>query len=324
MSNSIFPSPFRGLAYTVTKTPEFSTIVQKSPAFVDLRIAQSQNPAWSYQLIYEVLFADVARSTGAFAPYSDLQELMGFYLARQGMFDDFLLNDVDDNTVTNQAMQLVSDATNPISAAVVGSSAGTGFVTGDYVSVVGGGGTGGVLQVSLAISGAISTLAIVNGGSGYTTTTGAALVALTGAGAGSPTANITAVTLYYTPLQRNMGGQFLEDVTDLNPLNGSGLVVKANGVTQTAGTCGGGGTTFELHGPGLAIPGASFGGMYLKWCAQPTPPITASFSFYFRVRFATDKQDFEKFVNNLWTVGGSESKNGAGTLKLTTSRPASV
>jgi hypothetical protein len=164
---------------------------------------------------------------------------MGFFLARQGMFDDFLYDDVDDDAVTNQGLQLVND------------------------------------------------------------------------GAGN----------YYSPLQRNLGGQFFEDVTDLNPLNGSGLVVKANGVTQTAGTCGVGGATFELLGPGLAIPGYSFAGMYLKWCAMPTAPITASFNFYFRVHFATDKQDFEKFVYNLWTIGGSEGKNGSGTLRLETSRP---
>lgn len=241
MSNSVYPAPFRGLTYTTVKAASSSTIVQSSPSKREVRIAQSQNPVWTWQLIYEVLFGDLARSTASFSPYSDLQELMGFFLARQGMFDDFLYNDVDDNAVAAQAMQLVND------------------------------------------------------------------------GAGT----------YYTPLQRNMGGQFFEDITDLNPLNGSGLTVKANGVSQTIGTCGGG-ANCELHGPGLAIPGYSFGGMYLKWCAAPTAPITASFSFYFRVRFASDKQDFEKFVNGLWTIGGSEGKSGSGMIKLVTARPATA
>jgi len=44
---------------------------------------------------------------------------------------------------------------------------------------------------------------------------------------------------YYSPLQRNLGG-FLEDITDLNPQDASGLMVKANGVSKTIGTCGGG------------------------------------------------------------------------------------
>src|SRR5262249_59322040 len=55
--------------------------------------------------------------------------------------------------------------------------------------------------------------------------------------------------IWYTPLQRNMGGLFLEDITDLNPLNGSGMVITANGVAKTRNV------DFLLEGPGLAIPG---------------------------------------------------------------------
>jgi hypothetical protein len=55
--------------------------------------------------------------------------------------------------------------------------------------------------------------------------------------------------------------------------------------------------------------------------AQPTGPITAQFGFYYRVRFETDSQDFEKFMNQLWCIGGDQSKNGAGVLKLITARP---
>jgi hypothetical protein len=131
---------------------------------------------------------------------------------------------------------------------------------------------------------------------------------------------------YYSPLQRNLGG-FLEDITDLNPQNASGLTVKANGVSQTVGLAGstcGMGYNCLLLGPGLAIPGYSFGGLYLKWCAAPTPPITASFGFYFRVRFEQDRQDFDRFLFNLWTIGGAEAGRGAGMVKLVTARPPGV
>jgi hypothetical protein len=131
---------------------------------------------------------------------------------------------------------------------------------------------------------------------------------------------------YYSPIQREMGG-FLEDITDLNPQNGSGLTVKANGVAQTVGLAGavcGGGANCLLLGPGLAIPGYSFGGLYLKWCAAPTPPIAASFGFYFRVRFEQDQQDFDRFLYNLWTIGGAEAGRGAGMVKLVTARPPGV
>jgi hypothetical protein len=77
-------------------------------------------------------------------------------------------------------------------------------------------------------------------------------------------------------------------------------------------------------------------GLYLKWGSgtPPTGPITAQFDFYFRVRFTEDNQDFEKFLNvgaagkwvagqggGYWTIGGSESANGSGQLKLRTARP---
>ena len=69
--------------------------------------------------------------------------------------------------------------------------------------------------------------------------------------------------------------------------------------------------------------------------AGPAAPVTAQFRFYFRVRFGSDNQDFEKFLGigsaagqppsgqggGYWTIGGSESQNGSGTLILRTARP---
>ena len=53
----------------------------------------------------------------------------------------------------------------------------------------------------------------------------------------------------------------------------------------------------------------------------PVGPITTSFNFYFRVRFEMDDQDFEQFMQYLWTIGGSEGAGGRGSLKLCTARP---
>jgi hypothetical protein len=304
MSNSVYPSAIHGLTFTVLKEIEEFTFVQPSANRYEVRVIQTSNPIWHWRLIYEYLYDNFIspNNTKPFSPYTDLATLMGFFMARNGQFDDFLFTDPDDNTVTAQTMQIVND------------------------------------------------------------------------GLGT----------YYTPIQRWMGGQFYEDVTDLNPLSGSGLVVKANGVTQT-----GGGTNYTFLGPGLAIPGFSFMGMYIKWtnpttngvwqsghayllnntildpaghiqkvttagtsgASQPawndtggtTPdgtgslvwtdqgynpgpagPITASFSFYFRVRFETDSQDFEKFMDNLWTIGGQSTKNGKGMLELMSSRVPTV
>lgn len=121
---------------------------------------------------------------------------------------------------------------------------------------------------------------------------------------------------YYSPLQRTRSGLFYEDVTDLNTgSTGSALAVYADGTITT---------NYTLLGPGLALPGASYMGMYLKWAAMPTAPITAQFNFYFRVRFQSDQRDMEKFSNKFWTIGGSESRNGNGYVKLQTARPVAL
>jgi hypothetical protein len=116
---------------------------------------------------------------------------------------------------------------------------------------------------------------------------------------------------YYSPIQRNLGGLFYEDVTDLN----GPIEVCANGALQALGT------NYTIGGPGLSIPGYSFMGMYIAWASAPANPVTAQFNFYYRLRFDTDSQDFEKFLNKMWTIGGSEGKNGSGYLKLITARP---
>jgi hypothetical protein len=97
----------------------------------------------------------------------------------------------------------------------------------------------------------------------------------------------------------------------------SPIEVYDNGVLQTAGT------DYLLLGPGLALPGYSFMGLYLKWLHTPTGPVTANFYFYFRVRFAEDKQGFSQFLAQFWTAGGGEA--GTSTyLTLKSARPVLV
>lgn len=135
---------------------------------------------------------------------------------------------------------------------------------------------------------------------------------------------------YYSPIQRTLNGVVFEDVTDLN----GAIAVYADGTLATAGT---GDGEYEVLGPGLALPGFSCMGLYLKWGSEPAAPVTAQFHFYFRVRFETDSQDFEKFLNEgttgawvagqgggYWTIGGSEGLNGSGQLKLKTRRPTAA
>jgi hypothetical protein len=116
-------------------------------------------------------------------------------------------------------------------------------------------------------------------------------------------------TNYFSPIQRLMGG-FAEDITDLN----GAITVYDNAVLKTLGT------DYTVQGPGLAVSGSSFMGMYLAWAAAPTGPVSVAFNFYFRSRLESDSMDFEQFASQIWTLGGSSSRLGSESLKFCSSR----
>lgn len=92
MSNAVFPV-LPGLSWSVTKTPKWSTRVQTSISGREYRAAFFTLPLWSFKLSYEVLRAGAQQ---------ELQQLAGFFNARQGSFDSFLYADPSDNAVTAQ------------------------------------------------------------------------------------------------------------------------------------------------------------------------------------------------------------------------------
>ena len=105
------------------------------------------------------------------------------------------------------ALSTVSDATDPISAATPGSSAGSGFAVGDYLLVTGGGGTGGILQVATITSlGVILSFSCLRWRfwihDGFQRRLGHPKRRWHRISAGMPT--ITASTIYYSPIQRNV------------------------------------------------------------------------------------------------------------------------
>ena len=92
MSNILFPK-IRGLGWTVTKNPTLSTDIQTSLAGREVRIQNYQNPIWEFTFTYEYLLNDPkSRDETDSTP---LEQLIGFFLARGGQFDDFLLNESD-------------------------------------------------------------------------------------------------------------------------------------------------------------------------------------------------------------------------------------
>lgn len=93
MSTQILPS-LVGLGFDVVRTPLWDTTVQASISGKETRIARQVYPRWRWELSYNVL-----RSS---ASYNELQQLAGFFNARQGMYDTFLYQDADDYAVTGQ------------------------------------------------------------------------------------------------------------------------------------------------------------------------------------------------------------------------------
>jgi hypothetical protein len=119
---------------------------------------------------------------------------------------------------------------------------------------------------------------------------------------------------FFSPIQRNVGGQFYEDITDLGP---GGITVWDNGAAKFGPPHGS--PDYLIIGPGFSGPGYSFAGLGLAWTIEPAGPVTAQFDYYFRVRFEKDTAEFEQFLRGLWTYGGTESIKGS-TLQLITER----
>ncbi len=102
MSTLYFPT-LPGLAWDVKMTPMASTRVSKHVSGRSVRYPLYARARYQFDLTYSVLSASSAAS-GAGA--ASLQTLEGFFLARQGQYDSFLLNlsnltqDPADSTVT--------------------------------------------------------------------------------------------------------------------------------------------------------------------------------------------------------------------------------
>jgi hypothetical protein len=92
MSNAVLPALI-GLTFPVEKTPVWSTKIQPGVSGKETRLGLWSYPIWQYSLSFDVLRSD---------SHLELQQLVGFFNARQGAFDSWLFDDPDDNTATAQ------------------------------------------------------------------------------------------------------------------------------------------------------------------------------------------------------------------------------
>lgn len=92
--SDVYPT-LAGLGYSVEKTPNFSTKVQKAVSGKEYRAAFFSYPIWEFKLTYNFLRDNTTNN--------ELKQLLGFFLKTYGGFTPFFLNDPSDNAVTNQS-----------------------------------------------------------------------------------------------------------------------------------------------------------------------------------------------------------------------------
>jgi uncharacterized protein (TIGR02217 family) len=90
MSNAIYPT-LPGLLPTAGFAPRFKTEVQSAVSGREVRAALMQYPLWDITLAYEFLRAVTA--------FPELDTLVGFFGARKGSWDSFLVTVPNDNAV---------------------------------------------------------------------------------------------------------------------------------------------------------------------------------------------------------------------------------
>jgi hypothetical protein len=96
----------------------------------------------------------------------------------------------------------------------------------------------------------------------------------------------------YTPFVRPIAGgtETIFELAGVNGNPGSAPVVKMSGTPLTTSP-----SQYSIHGPGVAGTGVTYPGMVAEITASITGPITADFSWYYRVRFDQDETEYEMF-----------------------------
>ena len=314
MTLPVFPT-LPGLTFTSLKTPSFKTLNASSANGYEVRIPQTLNPIWEWQLIFDFLHDFF---WGSFSTVSELRTLMGFFNAQAGSAASFLYTDPDDNYV---GPALVSAAPNTPLAQLQIVDDGVG----NYYSPIQRTLDGTFYEDITDLNGAI---AVYANGSLASVGTGSGEYEILGPGLVLPGSSFMGM---YLKWGQSLSGWQASHSYALNAeiLDPAGHVQKAT----TGGTSGTDEPTFNDSGSTTTDNTVTWTDQ--GYYAGPAAPITAQFHFYFRVRFQADKQDFEKWGGvgaaagqppagqggGWWTLGGSESKNGTGTMILRTARP---
>lgn len=263
-----FNTALPGLGYSIHKKPKFSTLIAKAANAREVRNAMQEMPVWGFEFNYEFL-SDAPRSVGE----SSLHTIMGFFLARQGSFDTFLLKDPDDYLVTN---------------GLLGASNGTQTAfyfrryMGEFGEIVGQVDTANTIHVYHRTE------------ANHTVGTGPYTVTISGL------AFDYGVKIGGTPLVKvpsaPASGQYAVDTgtgvyTFNSAQNGATVAIDASVLVDPS--------DYVLTAPNIVTFDV----------APSTGSVYASFQFFFAVRFEDDQHDYEKFMDSLWSLNNCKMES---------------
>lgn len=102
MAEAVFPT-LKGLTWSVHRKPIFKTKVAEHVSGHEVRASFMEYPVWEYNLTYEFMWNR--------SPSDDLETMLGFFLARQGKWDEFLFRDPEFYEVTTQQFAVADGGT---------------------------------------------------------------------------------------------------------------------------------------------------------------------------------------------------------------------
>ena len=111
MSNAVFAPP-PGLDWNIKRTPTFRTLLQAAANGSTVRVPMLVDPMWRFECSFEFLRDNPAQD--------ELNQLLGFFLARQGSYDSFLLDlgsltqNPLDSAVTDQPLTVDANRCAPL------------------------------------------------------------------------------------------------------------------------------------------------------------------------------------------------------------------
>lgn len=308
MSTSVLPS-LKGLGWEPVRTPVWDTTVQTASSGKEVRIANQTYPRWRWDLPYDFLRAD--------ATNHEFQDLVGFFNARQGMFDTFLYADPDDYSVTGQgiatgngstaAYQLIRTFGSFIEPVLAPNTVSAVYLAAVSIPAAGySAPTSGALSQSAAGALGATTYYVKSTwvtNSGETAVSGETNLAVSANNVltvakptGSPPAGAIGWNVYVSNTAGGGSGAETRQNGGTPIATGSNWTEPTSGLVAGAAMPAGNTTGWSVSSWGAATPGV----LTFQGSVKNAIAITADFTYYWPVRMSDDSVPFNLFVRQYY------------------------